>query len=176
MTDAIGRQQPRQMPLWHPNDQRLLIVVSGVPVRWERVVPPPLPGRRPRPPFVPKPVRKHQERIATQAQAMVGSYAPAFPAGPLELRAVFVYPFPKHREKARPYPPTVDLDNLVKLAMDALGWHLDLEAKGGPKMVPPGRSRTPGVAWTDDAQVVTLIARKRYGDHPRTELQIRRTF
>lgn len=162
----------RQLPLWDPNDDRLLVVVGGVPVRWERVTPPG-PGRVA---FVPKEVRRQQERIATAAAALIGPHAPAFPAGPLEARMVFVYPWPKHRESARPYPPRVDLDNLAKLVLDALGWHLDPAAKGGPRMVPPGRARIPGVAYHDDAQVVTLWARKRYGDKPRTEVQLRRTF
>lgn len=157
----------REIPLWHPNDDRLLIVVDGPPVRWERHV-----GKGNRA-FTPAPAKRQQERIATRAAQLVGPHAPAFPAGPLELRAVFVYARPKHPDRARPYPGRTDVDNLVKLAMDALGWHLDV-AKG--KVEPPGRARIPGIVWTDDAQVVTLFARKRYGDQPRTELQIRRTF
>lgn len=56
------------------------------------------------------------------------------------LKVVILASFPKPKKAARPYPPRPDLDNIIKIVMDALN----------------------GVAWVDDSQVVSIQAEKNY--------------
>lgn len=83
-----------------------------------------------------------------------------FLEGGVYLEVVFYLPRPKALRTARkialPLPHTTkpDLDKLVRAAKDALSG---------------------GVVWSDDAQVVHLVARKRYcgaEDYPRAVLRI----
>ena len=73
--------------------------------------------------------------------------------GPLVMRLYFYMPIPKSETKAnklkmleKKIRPTKkpDIDNLVKSVMDALN----------------------GIAYEDDSQIVTLLAKKYYGEMP----------
>jgi Holliday junction resolvase RusA-like endonuclease len=78
--------------------------------------------------------------------------------GPVSVRMVFWFDRPKNHSKARrskgePKISRPDIDNLVKLGLDALN----------------------GVAYNDDGQVYLLLAEKRYigpGDQAGTEIII----
>lgn len=79
--------------------------------------------------------------------------------GPLRVTLVFTMPIAKswpkkEREGALvgTYRPTgkPDLDNLIKLATDALN----------------------GVLWVDDSQIVEMTASKRYGAEPSTRIVV----
>lgn len=66
-------------------------------------------------------------------------------AEPVAVNLEFVMPEPKSR-KARDKPPKIDVDNAVKLFLDACN----------------------ETVWQDDRQVVELWATKRYGPIPQT--------
>lgn len=75
-----------------------------------------------------------------------------FDAGvPLRLEAIFYIPKPKSISKKVEYPvKRPDLDQYIKLLLDAVQKYI----------------------FPDDSQVVTIIAKKRYGYPPRIELFI----
>ncbi len=86
--------------------------------------------------------------------------ADPFPAGvPVRIGITAYYPIPKSASKKKKQEmqngdilPTKkpDIDNVIKSILDALN----------------------GLAYHDDAQVITLIAKKRYSDTPRVEVSI----
>lgn len=80
-------------------------------------------------------------------------------AGPLRVTLAFTLPIPaswSKRDKAEALAGQTfpvgrpDLDNLVKLATDALN----------------------GVLWADDSQIVSLTATKAYGEQARTRIAV----
>lgn len=72
--------------------------------------------------------------------------------GPLELNATFYLLRPKSRPKRMKYPDTKpDLDNLGKSLIDALE----------------------GLIFTNDSRIVDKVLRKRYGEPPRVEINIK---
>ena len=95
----------------------------------------------------------HKQAVQADAlAAMRGKPASAIPRqGPLAIEAVFTFLRPKSAPKSRTMPEVKpDIDNLVKLLLDALN----------------------GVVWRDDAQVVQLVARKVYGETEQTRLVV----
>lgn len=87
--------------------------------------------------YTPAATRSFEERLK---QAAIFSWRKAPLTGPLALKVTFSFPRPKSVK--RPYPVSrPDLDNYLKAALDALN----------------------GVLWVDDAQMVDILARKRYG-------------
>jgi len=99
--------------------------------------------------YTPKKTASWEESIRTQAL----DYRPEkLLDGPLELEATFYLLKPKSRPKKHIYPATKpDLDNLCKSVTDALE----------------------GLIYTNDSRFVDKIIRKRYGDPPRVEVEIR---
>lgn len=89
---------------------------------------------------------------------LIASNALASPFnGAVEIFIVFGMPIPKSTSKKRseglkssPHLKRPDVDNLVKLVLDALN----------------------GVAWDDDSQVFSIVARKVYSDDPYTEITV----
>jgi crossover junction endodeoxyribonuclease RusA len=94
--------------------------------------------------------------VRTEAQNAIGDRPPL--QGPLGLIVTFVMPRPASAPKGRLYPAVrPDIDKLLRAIADALK----------------------GVVWHDDSQVVTIAARKVYGEitgcrvgvtHPSDEL------
>jgi Holliday junction resolvase RusA-like endonuclease len=81
-------------------------------------------------------------RFERQLVQLARRYAPKVPlTGPLGLWLVFTVKKPKRTKNATPCVRP-DLDNYCKAVMDALN----------------------GLFWKDDAQVVSIIAGKEYGD------------
>jgi len=77
--------------------------------------------------------------------------------GKIKLIAVFFMPIPKSlptKDREGWHTKRPDLDNLVKLMMDAMN----------------------GIVFKDDSQVCAIIAMKGYGEIPRTELTIMEDF
>lgn len=99
--------------------------------------------------YTPKKTAKWEDSIREQALACCPD---KLMDGPLVLEATFYLLRPKSRPKRERWPDRrPDLDNLVKSVKDALN----------------------GIVWTDDARIVDMIVRKRYGDPPRVEIAIR---
>lgn len=96
--------------------------------------------------FTPGATKAWEESIQGQALA----YRPErLLDGPLALTVIFHLLRPKSLPKKRRWPDKrPDLDNLLKSVKDALN----------------------GVIWRDDAQIITLDARKYYGDAPSVEV------
>lgn len=93
--------------------------------------------------YTPKKTKDAEREIAYQiAQRIRG--LKGFPLqGILELQLTFNLLKPKSCPKSRKYPTVrPDLDNYVKLVKDACN----------------------GILWTDDAQIVTIFAHKKYND------------
>lgn len=81
---------------------------------------------------------------------------PAF-TGPVDVSIYVESPIPASWSKRRraeacghPYPVKPDLDNIIKLYLDAIN----------------------GIAFVDDKQVVSIAASKAYGNEPHTTIQI----
>lgn len=71
--------------------------------------------------------------------------------GPINLELVFYKPKPKSKPKKKwAWDTKPDIENLAKLSMDAMN----------------------KVFWRDDAQIIDLCVRKRYGEPARTEVKI----
>src|SRR5579872_6433541 len=100
--------------------------------------------------------RRAEETFA----AVACRFAPSVPLqGPLSVSFVFTMPAPASWPKWKTsridevqHVSTPDLDNICKLALDALN--------------------NTGAFWRDDAQVCELLARKRYGLVPGTYVAI----
>jgi Holliday junction resolvase RusA-like endonuclease len=103
--------------------------------------------------FTPKKTQEAEDTLKQRAMALLMSQ-PGLPLrGPLRLEATFTSTVPKSwpkkkREAARAPTGRPDVDNLLKLATDALN----------------------GIVWVDDSQIVTIVCRKVYGDVPSTRL------
>lgn len=69
--------------------------------------------------------------------------------GPIELTMLFQIKPPKHPKREYPHVRP-DLDNYAKAVMDSLGGF-----------------------WVDDAQIICLYARKRYGQVPLIKIELR---
>lgn len=78
---------------------------------------------------------------------------------PVEIVCIFYFGIPKGTSKARTREMLAntmvpmkrpDLDNLIKFILDCMN----------------------GIVYQDDAQVVRIIAEKRYGDKPKTLIQV----
>jgi len=103
--------------------------------------------------FTPAKTRKAEDTLAGRAMALLAGVEGLPLTGPLRLEATFTSVVPKSwstnkRLAAKAPTSRPDVDNLLKLATDALN----------------------GVVWVDDAQLVTIICRKVYGDAPGTRL------
>jgi Holliday junction resolvase RusA-like endonuclease len=89
--------------------------------------------------WTPRATRLAENTLAWEARKQMLDQHTRALVGPVEVRVVF------HLATAR----RVDVDNLVKLVLDALN----------------------GIAWADDSQVVHITALKTIDrDHPRTEI------
>lgn len=107
--------------------------------------------------FTPAKTRKAEETLAGRAMAQLATRTDLPLTGPLRLEATFTRVVPKswtRRDRAENPLPTSkpDVDNLLKLAKDALT----------------------GLVWVDDAQIVTVITRKVFGEAPSTRLVVTR--
>jgi Holliday junction resolvase RusA-like endonuclease len=109
--------------------------------------------------FTPKRTRNHEAYIKALFVQKYPRHEPL--AGPLEMEIIVAFPIPKSASKKRRQDmlwqremPTrrPDVDNLCKAFMDALG---------------------AGVAYRDDAQIVSLAVIKQYSNTPQTEVKIR---
>ena len=106
--------------------------------------------------FTPAKTRKAEETLSARAMALLAGVEGLPLAGPLHLEATFTSTVPASwpaKKRAAAVAPTSrpDVDNLLKLATDALN----------------------GIVWVDDAQIVTVVCRKVYGDAPSTRLVVR---
>jgi len=103
-----------------------------------------------------EPQRKYMAVIRDlAAEAMAGR---PLIAGPIELKVMATWPWPKSRTKRELASPTAglkatrpDLDNVTKIVKDSLNL----------------------VVWRDDAQVTDLHARKRYGGRAGLSVEVR---
>ena len=107
--------------------------------------------------YTPTKTREAEHNFMTFAS----QFAPKSPIdGPVTVRLSFVFAAPRAPKWKRAaaldgafmHTTRPDVDNLAKLAMDAL--------------------TSSGQWWTDDARVVSLEARKRYGERPMTVVEI----
>lgn len=101
--------------------------------------------------YTPPETRAYEESVAWAIKRAMGACRPI--VGPLRVELTAIYPIPASWSKKRQAEaaawrlvPAVkpDLDNVAKAICD-----------GGN-----------GVAWVDDAQIVDLVVRKRYGLRP----------
>lgn len=125
------------------------LVIPGAPVAKGR----PRFSRRSGRTFTPAKTAQAEETLAGRAMALLAGVEGLPLQGPLRLEATFTSVQPSSwskKKRAETPAPTSrpDVDNLLKLATDALN----------------------GVVWVDDAQLVTIICRKVYGDTPSTRL------
>ena len=109
--------------------------------------------------------RKEDKQAKEIVSAAARTVAPEeLPTGPLKVGIVFFMPRPKgHYGTGRnegklkdwavdmPHVSKPDIDNLVKLTIDALT----------------------GIFWKDDSQICEAIILKKYSDNPRTEVFIK---
>jgi Holliday junction resolvase RusA-like endonuclease len=101
-------------------------------------------------------VRMYSPDQTTQAEFLIRSslqaWLAAFPAGtPVMIKMDFYRPRPKSLKKAVKLPVArPDLDQYVKCVLDALNSYV----------------------YNDDAQVTRIMAKKRFGDPPRLEIEI----
>jgi Holliday junction resolvase RusA-like endonuclease len=94
--------------------------------------------------------RRNKYAVQQAALQVLGAAKPL--SGPLAIEATFAFVRPKSAPKRRTMPEVKpDVDNLVKLLLDALN----------------------GVVWRDDAQVVEMRARKIYANVEQTRLVVR---
>ena len=130
------------------------IVIAGAPTSKGR----PRFSRRSGRAFTPSKTMQAEDTLAGRALVALAPWRERLPLqGPLVLCAVFTLPVPKSWSKKdraaaldgskRPTGKP-DVDNLVKLATDALN----------------------GVVWVDDSQLVSVTMSKCYGDVPSTRL------
>ena len=100
--------------------------------------------------YTPRTTEAYEKRIRTE---WVKAYGDKPEEGPLRARIYFGMPIPKSETKANKALMMVrklfpakkpDLDNLIKAVMDAVN----------------------GVAYKDDCQIVTILARKNYSEIP----------
>ncbi len=97
--------------------------------------------------YTPSQTRRQETMIREQML----KHIPFDPGVPLKLSATFYIPKPQSASKKQVYPvKRPDLDNYEKLLMDALNKYI----------------------WPDDAQIVDLHTRKRFGSPPRIEIII----
>ena len=130
-------------------DERRSIIfeVPGQPVQFARA------GSRGAQRFTPQPQRNYMTAIASYAAVAMGSSPPM--DGPVELTlcAEYLAPksWPKKRRDATEWKSSSpDLDNIIKIAKDALNT----------------------IAYQDDAQVALLGAIKRYGPQARLIIRV----
>ena len=73
--------------------------------------------------------------------------------GPLAAHVEAIFPYPKNwgkNSRLLPYPSKIDLDNVVKAALDSLN----------------------KIVYLDDSQIVQITASKAYGDKPGVHIVI----
>jgi Holliday junction resolvase RusA-like endonuclease len=125
--------------------------VAGRPVPWARTR---TNGRRR---FTPAKQRDHAAAVAAAAEAYRRAArlpVPVWTVAPLHVHVSFRYQVPKRGAAGAavgdPRPGRPDIDNLLKLVLDALN----------------------GVVWADDAQVVSITATKVYAAQPGTYVRV----
>lgn len=96
--------------------------------------------------YTPEKTRVYEEELKWRIKEAMGVW-PMFLGGPLKLGVTFYVRKPKSGVNKYPCVKP-DLDNFLKGLLDAAN----------------------GIIWADDAQIVSLTAKKRYGD-PRIELE-----
>lgn len=98
--------------------------------------------------FTPDRTRAWEQTIRAQAL----KHRPSAPLeGPLALVLTFYFMRPASAKRRKHPHVRPDVDNCVKAVKDALN----------------------SLMWKDDAQIVDLVALKRYGDPPRVEIVIK---
>jgi Holliday junction resolvase RusA-like endonuclease len=128
-----------------PPGRSVTFIVPGRPVPWARA------GHNGARSFTPP-----KQREAMRAVRWAAAAVRATPIeGPVRVMMTFAYAWPsgapqRLRGAVRYRVGKPDIDNLAKLAMDALS----------------------GIAWRDDAQVVSVVARKISAPHEGTTITI----
>jgi len=119
--------------------------VPGIPTAWARTAS--YEGRRLTP-------AKQRAAMNTVGFYYANGKNPVF-AGPLHVGVIATYPRPKKHKPGKLWPEwkssRPDIDNILKLVADGLN----------------------GVAWYDDAQIVSVSGNKIYGDTPGLSIEIR---
>lgn len=107
--------------------------------------------------YTPEKTRTYERTVAAEARKAMAGREPIVKPVDLELVLVFGIPVSWSKKKraaalAGEIYPCVkpDVDNVVKAICDSFN----------------------AIVWVDDVQVVDLIARKRYGQHPHVEARI----
>ncbi len=120
--------------------------VAGRPVPWARTR---TNGRRR---FTPAKQRDHAASVAGYAdRARRAARLPVWTVITLHVHAEFRYPTPKRgAAEGTPRPGRPDIDNLLKLVLDALN----------------------GIVWADDALVVSITATKVYAAQAGTYVRV----
>ena len=99
--------------------------------------------------YDPKESREYKQTLAAQIAAQEPEY---ISAGAISLDCAFVFARPKSLpKKVIDHTKKPDLDNIIKALKDAMT----------------------GIVWKDDAQIVSLTARKEYGDVPGIRVEVR---
>ena len=99
--------------------------------------------------YDPKESRGYKQTLAAQIAAQNPEY---IPEGAISLDCAFIFARPKSLpKKVVDHTKKPDLDNLLKALKDAMT----------------------GIVWHDDAQIVSLSARKDYGDVPGIKMVVR---
>jgi len=98
--------------------------------------------------YDPKESREYKQTIAAQIAAQNPVY---IQDGPISLEVEFIFARPKSLpKKVQDHTKKPDLDNLLKALKDGMT----------------------GIVWRDDAQIVSLSARKDYGECPQTKVRV----
>jgi Holliday junction resolvase RusA-like endonuclease len=107
--------------------------------------------------YTPEKTRTYEQTVAAEARKAMAGREPI--TGPCLLELVLVFKIPASWSKKKRaaalageiYPCVKpDADNITKAICDSFN----------------------AIVWVDDVQVVDLLARKRYGEHPRVEARI----
>lgn len=99
--------------------------------------------------YDPKGSREYKQTLAAQIAAQNPEY---IPEGAISLECEFIFARPKSLpKKVVDHTRKPDLDNIIKALKDAMT----------------------GIVWKDDAQIVSLTARKEYGDVPQIWVRVK---
>jgi Holliday junction resolvase RusA-like endonuclease len=107
--------------------------------------------------YTPEKTRSYEQLVGDEARKAMAGQEPTSKPVDLELTMVFGVPASWSKTKkalalsGELFPTKKpDIDNVIKAICDSFN----------------------GIVWVDDVQVVDLVARKRYGEHPHIEARI----